>query len=91
MNAVFTPLGIVFGLAAGQLSKKIFDTVWSAFDDEEAPRPKHRSVPYVKLVLALLVEGAIFRVVRGMTDHGARHGWTRITGSWPGEERPDPE
>ena len=91
MNAVFTPIGIVLGLASGQLAKKIFDFIWSKFDDEEAPHPKHREIPFVKMLFALLVQGAVFRVVRGLADHGARHGWRRLTGQWPGEERPEPE
>jgi hypothetical protein len=91
VKAVFTPIGLLIGIAAGQVAKKIFDLVWSLFDDEEAPRPKHREVPLAKLLVALLIEGAIFRVVRGLTDHGARHGWRQLTGSWPGEERPEPE
>jgi hypothetical protein len=91
MNAVFTPIGLIIGLAAGQLSKKIFDFVWGLVDDEEAPRPKHREIPLAKLLIALLVEGAIFRVVRGLADHGSRHGWRQLTGQWPGEERPEPE
>jgi hypothetical protein len=91
MNAVFTPIGIVLGLASGQVAKKIFDRIWGLIDDEEAPEPKHREIPFVKLLAALAVQGAIFRLVRGLVDHGTRHGWRRLTGSWPGEERPDPE
>jgi hypothetical protein len=91
VNAIFTPISIVIGLAAGQLSKKIFDFLWGLVADEEAPRPKHREIPYLRLLVALLVEGAIARVVRGMVDHGTRHGWARLTGAWPGEERPEPE
>jgi hypothetical protein len=88
---VFTPIGLVLGIAAGQVSKKIFDFIWGLIDDEEAPRPKHREVPLAKMLVALLVEGAIFRLVRGLVDHGSRHGWAQLTGSWPGEERPEPE
>jgi hypothetical protein len=91
VSAVFTPLGLIFGLLGGQLAKKVFDFVWGLIDDEEAPRPKHRDVPLAKLLLALVVEGAIARLVRGLIDHGARHGWARLTGQWPGEERPEPE
>jgi len=91
MNAVFTPLGIGLGLAAGQLSKKIFDAIWGAFDDEEAPRPKHRDVPLAKTLVALVIEGAIFRLVRGLADHGSRRAFASVTGTWPGEERPEPE
>jgi hypothetical protein len=88
---IFLPFSIVVGLLAGQLSKKLFDFLWGLVNDEEAPRPKHREVAIAKLVLALLIEGAIARVVRGLVDHGARHGWARLTGAWPGEERPEQE
>ena len=30
------------------------------------------------------------RLDKGITDHGVRSGVTRLTGRWPGEERPDP-
>jgi hypothetical protein len=91
VNAVFTPIGIVLGLAGGQVAKKIFDKLWGLIDDEEAPEPKHREIPLMKLLAALALQGAIFRLVRGLVDHGSRHGWRKVTGSWPGEERPDPE
>ena len=91
MRIAFMPLGIVAGLLAGQISKKIFDFIWSRIDDEEAPHPKHREIDLVKLVPALVVEGALFRVVRGLVDHGTRHGFARISGTWPGEQRPEPE
>jgi len=83
------PVSILVGVLAGQLSKKLFDFAWTAVKDEEAPRPKHRELPYVELVVALLIEGAIARLVRGFVDHGTRHGWARLTGEWPGEERPE--
>jgi hypothetical protein len=89
VKAIFTPLSLILGLLAGQASKKLFDFVWGLVNDEEPPRPKHREVPVVQLLVALLVEGAIARVVRGLVDHGARHGWARLTGAWPGEERPE--
>jgi len=91
MKLVFTPISIALSLVAGQLSKKVFDAVWGLIDDEEAPRPKHRDVPLAKTAFALVIEGAIFRLVRGLTDHGARQAFAGVTGTWPGEERPDPE
>lgn len=91
MKALFTPLSLGLGLVAGQLAKKIFDFVWGLVNEEEAPRPKHREIAIAQLVVALLVEGAIARLVRGLVDHGTRHGWARLTGEWPGEERPEEE
>jgi hypothetical protein len=29
--------------------------------------------------------------VRGFVDHGARTGFAKLTGIWPGEERPERE
>ncbi len=91
MKIAFTPLSIVLGLVAGLVGKKIFEQAWGLIDDEEPPDAKHREINYTKLVLALLFEGAIFRLVKGLTDHGARKAFARTMGTWPGEEEPEPE
>jgi hypothetical protein len=88
VNLVFKPVGIISGLLAGLVGKKVFELIWGLIANEHAPEPKHREIALVKLVAALFLEGAIFRVLRGLADHGARHGFTRLTGEWPGEERP---
>jgi hypothetical protein len=89
MSLVFKPVGIIVGLLAGILGKRIFELIWSVIDEEDAPEPKYREIALGKLVIALLLEGAIFRALRGLADHGARHGFARLTGEWPGEERPE--
>ena len=91
MKFAFLPIGIGAGLLAGQVSKKLFDALWGVVDDEEAPKPKHREIAIGQLVVALIVEGAIARLVRGMADHGLRQAWASATGAWPGEERPEEE
>ncbi len=85
----FLPVSIVSGLIAGQIGKRLFALTWGVFDDQEAPKAEHRDVNYVKLVAALLIEGALFALIRGFVDHGARHGYARLTGAWPGEEEPE--
>lgn len=91
MKAIFTPISIGIGLLAGILARKLFDALWGVIDNEEAPDPKYREISYGKLVPALLLQGAVLRLVRGFVDHGLRHGFACATGSWPGEERPEPE
>jgi hypothetical protein len=88
---VFLPFSVGSGLVAGVIAKKLAAGVWRLVDDQEAPKPEHRDVDGVKLVAALLIEGAIFSVVKGLVDHGSRHGYARMTGSWPGDERPEQE
>ncbi|MFL5842839.1 MAG: DUF4235 domain-containing protein [Thermoleophilaceae bacterium] len=89
MKFLFLPFSIVSGIVAGFLSKKIFDGVWRLVDTEEAPEAEHKEISVLKLVLALVIEGAIFRAVRGLVDHQARKGFYNVTGSWPGEEAPE--
>jgi hypothetical protein len=91
MQKAFLPFSIASGLAAGQLAKKIFNFIWLKFNDEEAPKSKHREVSGAQLVLALIIQGAIFQLVKGLVDHGLRHGWRQALGEWPGEERPEAE
>ena len=89
MKVLFAPIGILAGLAAGFAAQKGFERIWAIVDDEQAPEVENRAVSYPKLVLALLLEGAIFRLVKGMVDRGARVGFASLTGRWPGEEAPD--
>ena len=91
MGLVFRPVGILIGILAGIIGSKIFERVWRLIDDQDAPDPKYREIAIGKLGVALLIEGAIFGVLRGLADHGARHGFARLTGEWPGQERPDPK
>jgi Protein of unknown function (DUF4235) len=88
-RVIFVPLGIVGGLIAGQISKKIFDFIWSRVSKEEAPEPDQRRISWPPLLAALAIEGALFRLAKGLVDRGTRIGYMRLTGSWPGEERPD--
>lgn len=87
---LFMPFSILGGVLAGVLGKKAFERVWGAIEEEEPPDPKHRDVAWQKLLAALVLEGAIFRAVRGLADHGSRRAFSRLTGRWPGQERPDP-
>ena len=89
MKFLFLPFSIVAGLIAGFLSKRLFDGIWKLFDAEEAPEAEHKEISIVKLALALAIEGAVFRAVRGLVDHSARRSFYRVTGSWPGDEAPE--
>jgi hypothetical protein len=89
MKLVFIPVSILGGLIAGLISQKAFDAIWGKVDEQEPPHPDQREVNLAKLVIALLIEGAIFRLVKGLFDHAARRGFARMTGAWPGEESPE--
>jgi H+/Cl- antiporter ClcA len=86
---IFTPISIVAGLLAGLVGKKLFRGLWRVVDEQEPPQPEQRPVAIGLLVLALAIEGALFRLVKGLAEHGSRHAFSQLTGSWPGERPPD--
>jgi len=86
MKILFAPVGIAAGLVAGLVARKAFEKTWSVIDGEEPPEPHVRDVPTGKLLAALAIEGAIFRLTKGFVDHKARSAFAGATGRWPGED-----
>jgi hypothetical protein len=91
MKLLFAPLSLLAGIVAGIIGRKAFEKAWQLTDDEEPPHPEHRQASWPKLIAALVLEGAIFRLIKGLADHGARRSFERATGAWPGEEAPEPQ
>jgi hypothetical protein len=92
----FLPFSIAGRLLAGLIAKKLFRLIWLRIDEEEAPQPEQRQVQGGKLALALAIEGAVFNLAKGLSDHTSRSAFALLSGSWPGEEQqeptePDPE
>ena len=88
-RVLFAPVSILGGILAGLVGTKIFEFVWGKFDDREPPEPADRETTWLKLGVALVLQGAIFRLVRGAFDHGARRAFARGTHTWPGAAKPD--
>jgi hypothetical protein len=84
-RVLFAPFSIAAGIVAGLLAKKSFELAWSLIDDSDAPEPEQREAGFGRLAAALAIEGAAFRVTRGLLDHASRRGFERATGAWPGE------
>lgn len=91
LKLMFIPFRVLGSLAAGALATKLFERIWRLVDKEEPPDPEQRRISMAKLLPALLLEGAVFHAVRGLVDRGSRETFMRLTGRWPGEERPQPE
>ncbi len=91
MKLIYRPFGIILGLAAGMLSKSVFNFIWSKIDDEEAPKATIREVSWAKVLTAAAVQGIVFQTVRAAVNRGGAKGFQYLTGVWPGEKRPDPK
>ena len=89
MKFIYKPFGIIFGILAGILSKKVFEAVWGIFDKEEPPKPTTLQTTWPKVLGAAVVEGVTFKVTRAAVDRAGAKGFARLTGAWPGEKAPD--
>jgi pectin methylesterase-like acyl-CoA thioesterase len=87
MKLLYKPFGIVLGLLAGLLSKKLFDVVWGLFDNEEPPKPTTQEADWPKVMAAAAVQGVTFKVTRAAVDRAGAKGWDHLFGVWPGEKR----
>jgi Protein of unknown function (DUF4235) len=91
MGLLYKPFGILLGILAGFLGKKIFDFVWTKIADEEPPEPTTEIATWRSVIASAAVQGVIFRVTRVAVDRGGAIGWRYLTGTWPGEKVPDPD
>jgi uncharacterized protein DUF4235 len=89
MKLIYKPFGIVFGILAGILSKKLFEAVWGVFDKEEPPKPTTLETTWPKVIGAAVVEGVTFKVTRAAVDRVGAKGFAHLTGIWPGEKQAD--
>ena len=84
MNLVYKPFGIVLGVLAGVLSRRLFAIVWSWFDPQDAPpAPTAPDVTVRKAVGAAALEGAVFAATRAAVDRAGARGFWNLTGIWP--------
>jgi hypothetical protein len=82
---VYKPFGIILGILAGLLSKKLFEAVWGIFDKEEPPKPTTKDAAWPKVLAAAAVQGVTFKVTRAAVDRAGAEGFEKFTGIWPGE------
>ena len=89
MKLIYKPFGIIFGILAGLLSKKLFEAVWGIFDKEELFKPTILQTTWPKVIGAAVVEGVTFKVTRAAVDRAGAKGFAHLTGFWPGQEAPE--
>jgi Protein of unknown function (DUF4235) len=91
VKLIYKPFGIVLGILAGFLGKKVFEQLWGVIDKTEPPKPTTKYATWPKVLGAAAVEGIAFRTTRAAVDRAGARSFEHLTGVWPGEKVPDPE
>ena len=71
---LFVPFSIAGSLIAGLVARKAFERLWSAIDDEEPPEAGEDREPLVRMLLAAVLQAAVFAGTRALFDRQARRG-----------------
>jgi len=91
VKLIYKPFGILFGVLAGLIARKLFERLWAMFDDEDPPKPTTLDATWPKVLGAAVVEGVTFKATRAAVDRAGAKGFQSLTGTWPGERRPEPQ
>jgi hypothetical protein len=90
MKLLYKPFGILFGIGAGLVSKRLFDAAWGLVDDAEPPKATTQDASWGKVLGAAAVQAVTFKVTRAAVDRAGAKGFQHLFGIWPGEKRQDP-
>ena len=83
-RVLFAPFSIIGSLLAGLAARKLFDRVWALIDDEEPPEAGEEAETIARILLAAVLQAAVFAGSRVVFDRQARRAFRGLTGSWPG-------
>ena len=82
----YRPIGLLGGVLAGVISGVVFKQVWRAVArKDDAPRALESEYSMREVVLAAAIQGAIFAATKAAIDRAGARGFTKLTGSWPGD------
>lgn len=88
MNVLYKPFGLLFSVLGGILASMIFRKVWEAVTDEpDAPDSTDRDRSWSEVLMAAIVQGALFGGVKAAVDRAGATGFAKATGTWPGEQK----
>ena len=82
----YRPVGLVAGLVAGAVSGTVFKQIWKLIaKEEDAPSALQSEYRMREVVLAAAIQGAIFAATKAAVDRAGARGFTKLTGTWPGD------
>jgi hypothetical protein len=82
----YRPIGLAGGILAGTVSGIVFKQIWKQIaDEEDAPTALQSEYRMREVVLAAAIQGAIFAAAKAAIDRAGARGFTKLTGTWPGD------
>ncbi|MFD0314846.1 DUF4235 domain-containing protein [Streptomyces flavalbus] len=81
----YKPVGLALGALSGVLAGALFKQSWKVLGhDEDAPDATDEERTWREVVVAAVLQGAIFAGIKAIVDRGGATATRRLTGTWPG-------
>jgi len=84
---LYRPVGLVSSVAGGLVASMLFKQVWkrvSKNGEADPPGPLQSEYPFKEVLLAAVIQGAIYASVKAIIDRQGARTFQRATGEWPG-------
>jgi len=84
---LYRPVGIAGSVVGGLLANLVFKKVWQQSapgDHPDPPDALESGHPLKEILLAAVLQGVIFSLVKTLIDRGGARAFQRWSGEWPG-------
>lgn len=86
MKLLYKPFGLVIGVVGGLAAGALFKRIWRLVSQEdEAPEATRAGRSWTEILGAAVLEGAIYAFVKAGLQRAGAAGFEKATGTWPGK------
>ncbi|AYF74904.1 DUF4235 domain-containing protein [Nocardia yunnanensis] len=84
IKIAYKPVGLILGALSGLLAGLVFKQTWKLLGhDEHVPEATDETRTWQEVLLAAVIQGAIFAGVKAAVDRAGATATRRLTGTWP--------
>jgi len=84
---LYRPIGLASSVLGGLIAGLVFKQAWrlaTPGEQSDPPRALETEYPFKQILLAAVVQGAIFSAVKTIIDRQGARLFEKATGEWPG-------
>lgn len=87
-KVLYQPVGLVTSIIAGLVASTVFKQIWKRSHPQsegDPPTPLQSEFGFGEIILAAVIQGAIFSGIRAVVQRQGARAFAKATGEWPGD------